>query len=167
MTVQSDAGIGEGRVAGRSQTRRNGVHWDFMLEEMMWLAKDMEKERRWKMKQSKRFAHIVVRGKHDVDSRAKRAQQEEELRIRRVASKIAKEVKAFWTKCAKLVLYKHQTTIDMKRKEVMDKHLDFLLTQGQRGEKWEKVGNWTQGEKKGRVSGMLSASLPLLEQEDP
>eukprot|EP00976_Prorocentrum_cordatum_P114884 1195914-Prorocentrum_minimum.AAC.5 len=41
------------------------------------------------------------------------------------------------------------------------------LHQGQRGEKWEKVGNWTQGEKKGRVSGVLSASLPLLAQEDP
>eukprot|EP00976_Prorocentrum_cordatum_P082238 1184733-Prorocentrum_minimum.AAC.1 len=38
---------------------------------------------------------------------------------------------------------------------------------GQRGEKWEKVGNWTQGEKRGRVSGVLSAPLPLLAQEDP
>eukprot|EP00976_Prorocentrum_cordatum_P065891 1178091-Prorocentrum_minimum.AAC.5 len=38
---------------------------------------------------------------------------------------------------------------------------------GHRGEKWEKVGNWTQGEKRGRVSGVLSASLPLLAQEDP
>eukprot|EP00976_Prorocentrum_cordatum_P077429 1182687-Prorocentrum_minimum.AAC.4 len=29
-------------------------------------------------------------------------------------------------------------------------------------EQWEKVGNWTQGEKGGRVSGVLSAPLPLL-----
>eukprot|EP00976_Prorocentrum_cordatum_P071529 1180358-Prorocentrum_minimum.AAC.4 len=36
-----------------------------------------------------------------------------------------------------------------------------------RGEKWEKVGNWTQGEKRGRVSGVLNASLPLSAQEDP
>eukprot|EP00976_Prorocentrum_cordatum_P078227 1183016-Prorocentrum_minimum.AAC.5 len=35
------------------------------------------------------------------------------------------------------------------------------------GERWEKVGNWTQGEKRGRVSGLLSAALPLLAQEDP
>eukprot|EP00976_Prorocentrum_cordatum_P090728 1188231-Prorocentrum_minimum.AAC.2 len=34
-------------------------------------------------------------------------------------------------------------------------------------EKWEKVGNWTRAEKRGRVSGVLSASLPLLAQEDP
>eukprot|EP00976_Prorocentrum_cordatum_P059547 1175545-Prorocentrum_minimum.AAC.3 len=30
-----------------------------------------------------------------------------------------------------------------------------------------KVGNWTQGEKRGRVSGLLSAPLPLSAQEDP
>eukprot|EP00959_Pyramimonas_sp_CCMP1952_P150483 3149368-Pyramimonas_sp.AAC.1 len=36
-----------------------------------------------------------------------------------------------------------------------------------RGEQWEKVGNWTQGEKRGRVFGVLSAPLPLLAQEDP
>eukprot|EP00959_Pyramimonas_sp_CCMP1952_P434134 9091103-Pyramimonas_sp.AAC.3 len=29
-----------------------------------------------------------------------------------------------------------------------------------RGEQQEKVGNWTQGEKNGRASGVLSASLP-------
>eukprot|EP00959_Pyramimonas_sp_CCMP1952_P454858 9470614-Pyramimonas_sp.AAC.1 len=32
---------------------------------------------------------------------------------------------------------------------------------------WETVGNWTQGEKRGRVSGVSSASLPLLAHEDP
>eukprot|EP00976_Prorocentrum_cordatum_P068359 1179100-Prorocentrum_minimum.AAC.4 len=40
-------------------------------------------------------------------------------------------------------------------------------TADQRGEKWEKVGNWTQDKKRGRVSGVLSASLPLLTQERP
>eukprot|EP00959_Pyramimonas_sp_CCMP1952_P094185 1970357-Pyramimonas_sp.AAC.1 len=35
------------------------------------------------------------------------------------------------------------------------------------GEPWEKVRNWTQGEQRGRVSGVWSAPLPLLAQEDP
>eukprot|EP00976_Prorocentrum_cordatum_P072745 1180829-Prorocentrum_minimum.AAC.1 len=43
----------------------------------------------------------------------------------------------------------------------------YLARQLPTGEKWEKVGNWTQGEKRGRASGVLSASLPLLAQEDP
>eukprot|EP00959_Pyramimonas_sp_CCMP1952_P296394 6200526-Pyramimonas_sp.AAC.1 len=36
-----------------------------------------------------------------------------------------------------------------------------------RGGQWQKVGSWTQGEKRGRVYGVLSASLSLLAQEDP
>eukprot|EP00976_Prorocentrum_cordatum_P062459 1176727-Prorocentrum_minimum.AAC.1 len=39
--------------------------------------------------------------------------------------------------------------------------------EGQRGEKWEKVGNWTRVEKRGRIPGVLRASLSLLAQEDP
>eukprot|EP00959_Pyramimonas_sp_CCMP1952_P131855 2756681-Pyramimonas_sp.AAC.2 len=36
------------------------------------------------------------------------------------------------------------------------------LMSGLRGEQWEKVGNWTKGEKRGRAFGVLSAPLPLL-----
>ena len=59
------------------------VHWDFLLEEMQWLAKDMERERKWKIKQSKRFAFSVVRGRHDLDSKVERQAREEEARQKR------------------------------------------------------------------------------------
>eukprot|EP00976_Prorocentrum_cordatum_P077898 1182874-Prorocentrum_minimum.AAC.3 len=39
--------------------------------------------------------------------------------------------------------------------------------QDPKGEQWEKAGNWTQDEKKKRVSGMWCASLLLPKQEDP
>eukprot|EP00976_Prorocentrum_cordatum_P070044 1179784-Prorocentrum_minimum.AAC.4 len=42
-----------------------------------------------------------------------------------------------------------------------------LPTSIPRGEQREKVGNRTQGEKRGGVAGVLSALLPLLAQEDP
>jgi len=51
---------------------RPKTHWDYLLEEMAWLAKDMEKERRWKAKQAKRFVFAVVRGRHDLESRGLR-----------------------------------------------------------------------------------------------
>eukprot|EP00959_Pyramimonas_sp_CCMP1952_P156353 3269887-Pyramimonas_sp.AAC.1 len=51
-----------------------------------------------------------------------------------------------------------------KRNQLSQKYSKIQYTYG--GEKWEKVGNWTQGEKRGRVSGVLCASLPLLAQED-
>eukprot|EP00959_Pyramimonas_sp_CCMP1952_P213740 4472334-Pyramimonas_sp.AAC.1 len=42
-----------------------------------------------------------------------------------------------------------------------------MLARPKRGEQWEKVGNWTQGARRGRVSGVLSATLPLLAPKDP
>eukprot|EP00959_Pyramimonas_sp_CCMP1952_P276124 5771840-Pyramimonas_sp.AAC.1 len=44
--------------------------------------------------------------------------------------------------------------------------VDWSPLQGPRGGQWEKVGSWTQGKKRGRVSGVLRAPLPLLAQED-
>ncbi|RDY02250.1 Actin-related protein 3, partial [Mucuna pruriens] len=53
--------------------------------------------------------------------------EEEEQRLRKVALNISKEVKKFWTKIEKLVLYKHQMELDEKKKRALDKQLKFLL----------------------------------------
>eukprot|EP00959_Pyramimonas_sp_CCMP1952_P234766 4905148-Pyramimonas_sp.AAC.3 len=57
------------------------------------------------------------------------------------------------------------TAVEPQRKRHFDNQKN--MSQGPRGEQREKVGNWTQGEKRGRVSRVLSAPLPLSAQEDP
>ena len=49
-----------------------------------------------------------------------------------VARHVANEIMHFWIKVEKVVRFKAQSTIDSKRKEVMDKHLDFMLGQTER-----------------------------------
>ncbi|CAK9228992.1 unnamed protein product [Sphagnum troendelagicum] len=111
---------------------RSKPHWDFVLEEMTWLAKDFERERKWKLAQAKKVALRVSRSKLDFEAREIRHQKEEEQRVRRVASGIAKEVKKFWMKVEKLVTYKQQLQIEERKKKALDKHLDFLLGQTER-----------------------------------
>ncbi|KAI3944275.1 hypothetical protein MKW98_016505 [Papaver atlanticum] len=53
--------------------------------------------------------------------------QEEEQKLRKVALNISKDVKKFWTKIEKLVLYKHQLELEEKKKKALDRQLDFLL----------------------------------------
>ncbi|CAM6104661.1 unnamed protein product [Calypogeia fissa] len=108
------------------------THWDFVLEEMVWLSKDFEKERKWKLSQAKKVALRVSRSKLDVEAKGLRRIKEEEQRTRRVASNIAKDVKKFWMKVEKLVMYKHQLNLEEQRKKALDKHLDFLLGQTER-----------------------------------
>eukprot|EP01018_Ginkgo_biloba_P024832 Gb_30813 [translate_table: standard] len=111
---------------------RARTHWDHVLEEMVWLAKDFESERKWKLAQAKKVAIRVSKSGLDQASRGEKRLKEEEHRIRRLASNISKDVRKFWMKIEKLVLYKHQLELEERKKRALDKQLDFLLGQTER-----------------------------------
>jgi len=52
--------------------------------------------------------------------------------MRKVAANISKDVKKFWIKIEKLVVYKHQLELEERKKKALDKQLDFLLGQTER-----------------------------------
>lgn len=114
------------------EPRRPKTHWDHVIEEMIWLSKDFESERKWKLAQAKKVALRASKGMVDQASREERKLKEEEQRLRKVALNISKDVKKFWIKVEKLVLYKHQLVRNEKKKKAMDKQLEFLLGQTER-----------------------------------
>ncbi|KAJ4847374.1 Protein PHOTOPERIOD-INDEPENDENT EARLY FLOWERING 1 [Turnera subulata] len=114
------------------EPRRPKAHWDHVLEEMVWLAKDFESERKWKLTQAKKVALRASKGMVDQATRGEKKLKEEEHRLRKVALNISKDVKKFWIKIEKLVLYKHQMELDEKKKKALDKQLEFLLGQTER-----------------------------------
>uniref|UniRef100_A0A5B7AQU5 DNA helicase n=1 Tax=Davidia involucrata TaxID=16924 RepID=A0A5B7AQU5_DAVIN len=114
------------------EPRRPKTHWDHVLEEMVWLSKDFESERKWKLAQAKKVAIRASKGMLDQATRGEKRVKEEEQRLRKVAVNISKDVKKFWMKIEKLVLYKHQLELDEKRKKTLDKQLEFLLGQTER-----------------------------------
>ncbi|XP_027363680.1 protein PHOTOPERIOD-INDEPENDENT EARLY FLOWERING 1 isoform X2 [Abrus precatorius] len=114
------------------EPRRPKTHWDHVLEEMVWLSKDFESERKWKLAQAKKVALKASKGMLDQATRGEKKMKEEEQRLRKVAINISKDVKKFWTKIEKLVLYKHQMELDEKKKKALDKQLEFLLGQTER-----------------------------------
>lgn len=111
---------------------RPKTHWDHVLEEMVWLSKDFESERKWKIAQAKKVALRASKGILDQATRGEKKMKEEEQRMRKVALNISKDVKKFWTKIEKLVLYKHQLKLDDKKKKALDKQLEYLLGQTER-----------------------------------
>lgn len=114
------------------EPRRPKTHWDHVLEEMIWLSKDFEAERKWKLALAKKVALRASRGMVDQATRGEKRMKEEEQRMRKVALNISKDVKKFWTKIEKLVLYKHQLELDDKKKKALDKQLEYLLGQTER-----------------------------------
>ncbi|XP_043719570.1 protein PHOTOPERIOD-INDEPENDENT EARLY FLOWERING 1 isoform X2 [Telopea speciosissima] len=117
--------------APREPNRRK-THWDHVLEEMVWLSKDFESERKWKLAQAKKVAIRASKNILDQATRGEKKVKEEEQRLRKLALNISKDVKKFWMKIEKLVLYKHQLELEEKKKKALDKQLDFLLGQTER-----------------------------------
>eukprot|EP00211_Chloroparvula_japonica_P003380 CAMPEP_0119155586 /NCGR_PEP_ID=MMETSP1310-20130426/51824_1 /TAXON_ID=464262 /ORGANISM="Genus nov. species nov., Strain RCC2339" /LENGTH=443 /DNA_ID=CAMNT_0007148185 /DNA_START=157 /DNA_END=1484 /DNA_ORIENTATION=- len=105
------------------------THWDYLLDEMVWLAKEFQKERRWKVSQSKKFANAAKRSKLDVVSRIEVRKQKELQALRKKASFMAHEVMTWWGKVEKLVMYKRKAIADEQHKKDLDDQLDFLVGQ--------------------------------------
>lgn len=73
-----------------SETRRKS-HWDFVLEEMAWLANDFAQERLWKMTAAAQICHRVA-----FTSRLRSKEQNQRYKLKKVALNLAKAVMQFW-----------------------------------------------------------------------
>ena len=120
------------RLPPAAEPKRAKSHWDHVLEEMSWLAKEFQKERKWKMQNAKRVAGAAQRSNMDLESRIVLREKEEEKARRRRANWIAREVMSLWTKAQKVVAFKIRNEVDARKKEVLDKQLDALLGQTQK-----------------------------------
>ncbi|XP_031350086.1 helicase domino isoform X2 [Photinus pyralis] len=105
------------------------AHWDFLIEEMVWLAADFAQERKWKKAAAKKCAKMVQKHFQDKASAAQRAEKAQEQHLKRVAAFCAKEIKSFWTNVEKLVEYKQNMRLEEKRKRALDQHLSFIVDQ--------------------------------------
>ncbi|KNC26620.1 Helicase domino, partial [Lucilia cuprina] len=129
MELQREGLWTEKRLPKQMEPPRPKAHWDYLLEEMVWLAADFAQERKWKKAAAKKCAKMVQKYFQDKANAAQKAEKAQELHLKRVAAFIAKEVKMFWGNVEKLVEYKHHTKIEEKRKKALDQHLSFIVDQ--------------------------------------
>ncbi|XP_047464547.1 uncharacterized protein LOC125022184 [Mugil cephalus] len=117
------------RLTRLTEPPRPKVHWDYLCEEMQWLSADFAQERRWKRGVARKVVRMVMRHHEELRQKEERAKRDEHAKIRRVASSIAKEVRAFWSSVEKVVQYKQQSRLEEKRKKALDLQLDFIVGQ--------------------------------------
>ncbi|CAM9675842.1 unnamed protein product, partial [Ectocarpus sp. 12 AP-2014] len=118
-------------VLGQALREKNR-HWDFLLKEMMWMADDFQQERKRHMSARKKQARSVLLYFRGHEARKAKKAKEEQLALRRGASKVARDVRAFWGKLNKVIAYKQRLEADECRRKAMDKHLVFLVKQTER-----------------------------------
>lgn len=96
----------EKRLPKVQEPARAKAHWDYLLEEMVWLAADFAQERKWKKAAAKKCAKMVQKHFHEKQMNADKAEKLQELRLRKIANTIAKDIKSFWANIEKVCLWK-------------------------------------------------------------
>ncbi|KAG5879904.1 hypothetical protein JTB14_018447 [Gonioctena quinquepunctata] len=127
--LQKEGLWSEKRLPKVQEMSRTKAHWDFLLEEMVWLAADFAQERKWKKAAAKKCARMVQKYFQDKALAAQKAEKAHEQNLKRIASFCAKEVKIFWNNVEKLVEYKQNAILEEKRKKALDQQLSFIVDQ--------------------------------------
>eukprot|EP00794_Sanderia_malayensis_P014257 gene14257-15744_t len=134
---------------------RKKAHWDYLLEEMQWLATDFSQERKWKRNMARKLSKSVMKYHHDKKMKEQRVKKEESARLKRIASCISKEIKQFWQSVEKVAQYKQQSRLEERRKKALDLHLNFIVGQTEKYSSW-LVEGFKSSEKGSTVSSPRS-----------
>ncbi|RWS30237.1 Helicase domino-like protein, partial [Leptotrombidium deliense] len=119
---------------------RAKAHWDYLLEEMMWLSTDFSQERKWKKAAAKKCSKMIVKYFQEKDMQAEKAQREEQLRLKKIAANVSKLIREFWSNVEKFVEFRQQTRLEEKRKKALDIHLNYIVDQTEKFSSWLAEG---------------------------
>ncbi|XP_019342180.2 E1A-binding protein p400 isoform X4 [Alligator mississippiensis] len=108
------------RLPKLQEAPRPKSHWDYLLEEMQWMATDFAQERKWKMATAKKMVRTVARYHEEKKLNAERAKREEQNKLRRIAASIAREIEYFWSNIEQVVEIKLQIEFQEKRKKALN-----------------------------------------------
>ncbi|XP_043967300.1 E1A-binding protein p400 isoform X7 [Gambusia affinis] len=103
------------RLPKLMEASRPKSHWDYLLEEMQWMAADFAQERRWKEAAAKKLVRTCARHHQEQKKNEERSQKQREVHLRHIASTIAREVEFFWSNLEQVVEIKLQFQINEKR----------------------------------------------------
>ncbi|XP_052651986.1 E1A-binding protein p400-like isoform X5 [Harpia harpyja] len=155
------------RLPKLQEAPRPKSHWDYLLEEMQWMATDFAQERKWKMATAKKMVRTVARYHEEKKLNEERAKREEQNKLRRIAASIAREIEYFWSNIEQVVEIKLQIEFQEKRKKALNlkrisrKGKDTKPTEDLLLEKESEMGSSSSGRKR-----KASTSLTDEEVED-
>ncbi|XP_060893624.1 E1A-binding protein p400 isoform X6 [Labrus mixtus] len=143
------------------EASRPKSHWDYLLEEMQWMAADFAQERRWKEAAAKKLVRTCARHHQEQKKSEERSKREREIHHRHIASTIAREVEFFWSNIEQVVEIKLQFEFYEKRLKALSLQKASAKVPGQstvmKGDK-EEVG--TSAKKRKSTSSFVDEDVP-------
>lgn len=112
--------LGSRSVEEKTMTWRVAeTHWDVVLKEVVWLSNDFSKERQRHISTAKKFTKGVDQFHKTKETKRARKIKEDQLALKRTASRIAKEASKFWLKVNKIIAFKQKAQADEARQKVL------------------------------------------------
>ncbi|XP_039537590.1 E1A-binding protein p400 isoform X4 [Pimephales promelas] len=157
------------RLPKLQEACRPKSHWDYLLEEMQWMAADFAQERRWKIAAAKKLVRTCSRYHDEQKKMVEREKREEEMRLRHIASTIARGVDYFWSNIEQVVEIKLRFEIYDKQQKVLG--LQKAASKGHCAKPAQSSREKSDKESKGQETGpsrkrKSSTSLSDVEVED-
>lgn len=115
------------RLPKVKEPERYKTHWDYLLEEMQWLAVDFASERKWKIASAKRCARAGIRFTMLKESEVEKKAKEHIVKIKKRANAIAKLSKNFWSDMGKVFDKKQELLLEEKRKKMQNIQLKYIV----------------------------------------
>ncbi|XP_044051496.1 E1A-binding protein p400 isoform X3 [Siniperca chuatsi] len=143
------------------EASRPKSHWDYLLEEMQWMAADFAQERRWKEAAAKKLVRTCARYHQEQKKSEERSKKEREIHLRHIASTIAREVEFFWSNIEQVVEIKLQFEIYEKRLKALSLQKASAKVTGQStGVKADKEEVVTSTKKRKSSSSLVDEDVP-------
>lgn len=129
---KKSSSAGSAGAVGIPFTPKTDTHWDFVMKEMMWLGADFQAERKRQLSLAKKCAASVKQYHKTKETRRLRELAQAETKRRKLAAKIGRDLRGWWTKIEKVIAYKQKLDADEERKKAMNKQLVVLVQKTER-----------------------------------
>jgi hypothetical protein len=129
MINRKNAELARERLPKQPEAQRGKTHWDYVLDEALWLANDYKEEHKWKVQMAKKVSKMVLQYHAQHAQKIDRATREEEQRLTRLAHSVARGVRKFWSQIRELADYRLSVVRDAQIAAEREEQLKALLEQ--------------------------------------
>ena len=127
--LKSDGKWTNQRLGKCLEPDKRKTHWDYLLDEMRWLAEDFALEKRWKQAMAKKVSLAVLKYFREKNQVNTLQQRDESKRLRQQAQFMCREVMNFWRNIYQIADCKQATRTQELRQHQLDIHLNLMIDQ--------------------------------------
>ncbi len=103
------------------------AHWDYLLKEMEWMAKDFDRERKAKSANAKKLVRANAKYLSERVVVAERNERHKKQEAKKNAGMVAKMMQQYWKSIDKIVKHNYQVVYEHKRQIARERRLkDFV-----------------------------------------